>query len=88
MSHDHSHSHAGQSQKRLRIVFVLTSLYFLAEVVAGFATHSLALLADAGHMFTDIVGPVLHYSRSGLPKNPPRRKILTVTTEPKFFRRY
>jgi cobalt-zinc-cadmium efflux system protein len=33
---------------------VLTALFFVAEVVGGIVSNSLALLADAGHMFTDV----------------------------------
>ena len=38
------------------MAFVLAGVYLIAEVVASFMTGSLALLADAGHMFTDVVG--------------------------------
>ena len=49
--HDHSHpSHQG----RLRWALVLTAAFFVAEVVGGVISNSLALLADAGHMFTDV----------------------------------
>jgi cobalt-zinc-cadmium efflux system protein len=34
----------------------LTTAYLIAEVVGGLLTHSLALLADAGHMLTDVAG--------------------------------
>lgn len=47
---------AGVHRKRLRLVFALTGLYLVAEVVGGVLTHSLALLADAGHMATDVAG--------------------------------
>lgn len=47
---------SGQSAGRLRIVFILTAGYLVAEVVGGVLTGSLALLADAGHMLTDVVG--------------------------------
>lgn len=43
-------------RKRLRLVFALTGLYLVAEVAGGLLTHSLALLADAGHMATDVAG--------------------------------
>lgn len=43
-------------RKRLAVVFALTALYLLAEVAGGFLTGSLALLADAGHMLTDVAG--------------------------------
>ena len=57
--HDHSlphlHDHAHPShQGRLRWALVLTALFFVAEVVGGVVSNSLALLADAGHMFTDV----------------------------------
>jgi cobalt-zinc-cadmium efflux system protein len=57
--HDHSlphlHDHAHQShQGRLRWALVLTAVFFVAEVVGGVVSNSLALLADAGHMFTDV----------------------------------
>ncbi len=42
-----------KNKKRLLIVFGLTTSYMIAEAIAGFLTGSLALLADAGHMFTD-----------------------------------
>lgn len=35
------------------VAFALTTTYMVAEVIGGFVTHSLALLADAGHMLTD-----------------------------------
>lgn len=41
---------------RLIAVFAITSAVFLVELVIGFASGSLALLADAGHMFTDVAG--------------------------------
>ncbi len=57
--HDHSlphlHDHAHSShQARLRWALALTAVFFVAEVVGGVVSNSLALLADAGHMFTDV----------------------------------
>lgn len=42
------------SRRRLTIVLVLTAVYMAAEIVGGLMGNSLALLADAGHMFSDI----------------------------------
>jgi cobalt-zinc-cadmium efflux system protein len=39
---------------RIRLAFVLTALILVVEVGAGALAHSLALLADAGHIFTDL----------------------------------
>lgn len=41
---------------KLRIVLILTSAYFVAEIIGSLLTGSLALIADAGHMLTDIGG--------------------------------
>lgn len=54
MSHNHSAARAGRS--RLVAVFVVTLVVLIVEVVGGLVANSLALLADAGHMFTDVVG--------------------------------
>ena len=55
--HSHGHNHGGgygaENRKRLAIVLVLVTLYMVAEVVGGYLTGSLALLADAGHMLSD-----------------------------------
>lgn len=45
--------------KQLKIVLVLTAGYLAAEVIGGLLTNSLALLADAGHMLTDVGGLAL-----------------------------
>ena len=50
---------AGRHQRRLAIVLALTATYLVAEVVGGLLTGSLALLADAGHMLTDVAGVAL-----------------------------
>ena len=52
----HVHSAGETHEKPMRIVFVLTSVYLIAEVIGGVLTGSLALLADAGHMLTDVAG--------------------------------
>ncbi len=56
MAHEHSTSAAGRNSKRLAIVFWLTAFYLAVEVIGGIVTNSLALLADAGHMLTDVAG--------------------------------
>ena len=51
--HSHSERRAGQ-QKHLLIVLLMTGTFMVIEVVGGLFTGSLALLADAGHMLTDV----------------------------------
>ena len=45
----------GRYRSRLALAFVLTAAFFLVELVAGLLSGSLALVADAGHMATDVV---------------------------------
>lgn len=58
MGHGHTHqvSAAGRNRKALLTVFCLTFFYLIVEVIGGLWTGSLALLADAGHMLTDVAG--------------------------------
>jgi cobalt-zinc-cadmium efflux system protein len=48
------HAHARADQRRLLVVLAVAAIYFLAELVGGWMTGSLALLSDAVHMLTDI----------------------------------
>lgn len=55
--HDHhheNHSH-NTNQRLLWIAFILIAGFMLVEVIGGYVTGSLALLSDAGHMFSDAV---------------------------------
>jgi cobalt-zinc-cadmium efflux system protein len=46
----------GSNRRRLRLVLALTFIYMIVEAVGAWLTNSLALLADAGHMLTDVGG--------------------------------
>jgi cobalt-zinc-cadmium efflux system protein len=60
MGHEHERAHVQRaSRRRLALVLGLTWLFLGIEVTAGILTGSLALLADAGHMLTDVAGLVL-----------------------------
>lgn len=56
----HSHAHDDHAQgradhrRRLSVTLALVATYLIAEVVGGLWAGSLALLADAGHMFSDM----------------------------------
>lgn len=57
--HDHGTSlaRAGERHRgRLLIAFAIIFTFFVVEAIAGFVTNSLALLSDAGHMLTDVIG--------------------------------
>jgi cobalt-zinc-cadmium efflux system protein len=51
---------AGNSrQKAIKIVLLLTSSYFVIQIMAGIKIGSLALISDAGHMLIDVAGLVM-----------------------------
>jgi cobalt-zinc-cadmium efflux system protein len=54
-AHAHSHNHRFESsQRRLALAFWTQLAFFGVELTAGILTNSLALLADAGHMLSDV----------------------------------
>jgi cobalt-zinc-cadmium efflux system protein len=72
MGHDHSHAvPRGLASRRLALVLALTVGFLAVEVVAGFLTGSLALLADAGHMLTDVAGLILALAAMKFAERPP-----------------
>jgi cobalt-zinc-cadmium efflux system protein len=58
--HGIGHSHAADAPVRsLRIALALTAVLLVVEVIGGFLSNSIALLADAGHMLTDVAALAL-----------------------------
>jgi cobalt-zinc-cadmium efflux system protein len=86
-AHSHGaggHAHGGHSQgghahgagraanrKRLMLVLALSATYMVAEVVGGLVTNSLALLADAGHMLSDVAALALSLFAIWIAERPP-----------------
>ena len=78
MAHGHAHVHAAAhaheraaAASRLGWVLALTAAYMVAEFVGGLLSHSLALLADAGHMLTDVLALSLALFASRWATRPP-----------------
>ena len=53
MTEMHDHDHARGDRRLLAVALAVLLAFMVAEVVLGIVAHSLALLADAGHMLTD-----------------------------------
>ena len=51
------------SGKRCRIasMFSLTTVFFLVEIIVGYVTNSMALVADSFHMLSDIVALIIAF---------------------------
>jgi cobalt-zinc-cadmium efflux system protein len=52
-AHTHPH-HFQSSRSRLWLAFYTQFAFFIVELIGGILTNSLALLADAGHMLSDV----------------------------------
>jgi cobalt-zinc-cadmium efflux system protein len=79
--HHHHHVHAGHSHapvdfgRAFAIGIGLNILFAAAEAAAGIAYDSMALLADAGHNFSDVLGLAVAWVGAGLARRPPTRRF-------------
>jgi len=72
LSAGHGHSHAPTSYSRAFAIGIALNLAFVvAEALYGLRANSLALLADAGHNFTDVLGLLLAWGAAILSKRLP-----------------
>lgn len=87
MNHsDHTHhAHAGHSHalpapgaghdRAFALAATLNIAFVVAEVIAGFVAHSVALLADAGHNLSDVLAIALAWGASLLARRPPSNRF-------------
>ena len=73
MSHPHSHEHGHNHQvkdfnKAFSIGIALNIAYIVVEVIYGVLSNSMALIADAGHNLSDVLGLLLAWGASYLAK--------------------
>ena len=75
--HAHDAEHAGDRdthKRRLRGVLALALVFLIVEVAGGIASGSLALLADATHLFADVAALILAYGAMMLADVGPTKK--------------
>lgn len=58
MSHSHSHGHSA-SRDRLLVAIAVVAAVLVVQVVGAWISGSLSLLADAGHMLSDLTGLIV-----------------------------
>lgn len=68
----HAHADHASSRRALATALVLIVAFMAGEVVAGILAHSVALLADAGHMLTDAAALAAALVAAGLAARPAR----------------
>ena len=77
-AHDHAHHHHAQTARLSRafaIGIALNIAFVVVEVICGLTANSLALVADAAHNFSDVVGLVLAWGASALARRPPSARF-------------
>jgi cobalt-zinc-cadmium efflux system protein len=75
VGHGHGHGHAGEDdRRRLGVALGITALVLVVGAVGAILTGSLALLADLGHVGTDVVALGTALVASGLATRPPSRR--------------
>lgn len=81
-AHDHAHGHAhGHSHapadfgRAFAIGITLNIIFVIVEAGAGLVTGSMALLADAGHNLSDVLGLVIAWGGATLAKRPPTKRF-------------
>jgi cobalt-zinc-cadmium efflux system protein len=79
-SHDHGHSHAHAISAdginlRMAIAVALNLVFVLVEGGFGFVANSVALIADAGHNLSDVLGLVCAWGALMLGRLPPGGKF-------------
>jgi cobalt-zinc-cadmium efflux system protein len=79
MPHDHDHAHHHHHPKNFNRAFlagiILNGIYILLEFGIGLSVGSLALLADAGHNLSDVLGLLLAWGGSYLSSLKPTRRF-------------
>jgi cobalt-zinc-cadmium efflux system protein len=75
MAHNHNHHHHEHGTRNYSRAFMIgTTLnlgFVIIEAIYGYLAHSLALLADAGHNLSDVLGLLLAWGASFLVSRPP-----------------
>jgi len=66
--HNHSHTHEQNFNQAFLFGIILNVVYIVVEIVYGILINSMALLADAGHNFSDVLGLMLAWGASYLAK--------------------
>jgi cobalt-zinc-cadmium efflux system protein len=74
--HGHGHHHAPKDFGRAFAIGIFLNLGFVAvEATYGFLANSMALLADAGHNLSDVLGLAIAWAAAALAKRPPSRRF-------------
>lgn len=76
MNSEHNHNHTSTNfGKAFMIGILLNTGFIMAEIIYGLAANSLALLADAGHNASDVLGLFMAWGAVTLAKRKPTERF-------------
>ena len=78
MGHHHHHNHGCNGDhygRRFALGVAFNVTFVIVECVFGFLANSMALLADAGHNLSDVLGLLLAWGAHRLAKRPPSSRL-------------
>jgi len=75
MEHSHSYNSTNSLSKAFKIGISLNIIYIIIEVIAGIRSNSMALVADAGHNFSDVLVLVFSWVAVALSQRKPTMKF-------------
>ena len=74
--HDHSHDHRAPDFTRAFVLGIAINVGIVAlELVFGFLSNSMALIADAGHNLSDVLGLVVGWAGAVMARRSPTRRF-------------
>ena len=74
-NHGHAHAHGGDHSRAFAIGIGLNLAFVVVETVAGFIAGSMALVADAGHNLSDVLGLVVAWAGASMARRSPTRRF-------------
>jgi cobalt-zinc-cadmium efflux system protein len=80
--HDHAHSHGPGGHSHAPVSFgtafaigiALNTIFIIVEAIYGYTSNSTALIADAGHNLSDVLGLIVAWVAVILSKRPPSER--------------
>ena len=73
--HDHGHGQPGDFSRAFAIGIVLNLGFVIVEVIYGVIANSMALVADAGHNLSDVLGLIVAWAGASMAKRSPTRRF-------------
>ena len=68
---EHLFEYQHVEQKKLLFSLIITSVVMVLEILGGYLTNSVALLSDAGHMFTHVFALLIGIAAISIARKPP-----------------